>query len=142
MTSRRFVDLDPTLQRTVLRVCLPEPDLAALTSGGDRTRTSALSEPVRRRVRLRRACRADDRLAQRLGDRLDLTHLDTLVLVASLEPHQIEPIVQEWIDAPSGRTLPGLLWGLLSDGRNRVHALGVRLAHEAEAAALGRFVES
>lgn len=138
--SRCFHDLRRPLQTTVLRVCLSEDDLSELGFWDDVRRSPALSPGVLNRSCLRRACMEDPHLARLVTDHLDLKYLDTLVLVASLERAELDAMVRAWCEKPEGRSLPGLLWSLLSDGRKKVHALGVRLQHEAEAIALGRLV--
>ncbi|MEM9379128.1 MAG: hypothetical protein AAGB93_04190 [Planctomycetota bacterium] len=138
--SRCFHDLRRPLQTTVLRVCLSEDDLGELGFWDGVRRSPALSPGVLNRSCLRRACMEDPRLAQVVTDHLDLKYLDTLVLVASLDRAELESMVRAWCEDPVGRALPGLLWSLLSDGRKKVHALGVRLQHEAEAIALDRLV--
>ncbi|MEM6673063.1 MAG: hypothetical protein AAF726_09475 [Planctomycetota bacterium] len=142
MQSRSFQTLSRSLQRCVLRVCLSEDDLRDLGCWDEERRSQTLSQAVLHRTCLQRACREDAKLAQRVTDRLDLMYLDTLVLIASMDSIELERMVTCWVEDPDGRALPALLWALLSDGRNRAHALGLRLRHEAEAIALDSFVQS
>jgi hypothetical protein len=139
-TSRSFQDLCCLTQASLLHVCLTERDLGDLGIQLDLPLQNGFSPAVRCRAHLHKACQRDPATARRLADRLDLSHLDTILLVRSMRDEELEQWVAQWIERPDGRVLPGLLWALCTDPRGRVHALGARLCHESTAVAIRAFV--
>jgi len=133
--SRPIQDLACITQSTLLNVCLSEDDLRALGVWSDAPNGAGFSPSVWCRAILHKSCHRDAACARRVADMLDLHFLDTVVHVRAMEVSEVERTVRLWIERPRGEALPGLLWALCTDGRDEVHALGVRLCHEAVAVA-------
>lgn len=131
LDSRPFQQLGCSIQATLFHACLTADDLRALGAWSDRPGRAGYSPHVWCRASLLRACRRDADLARTVADRLDLQFLDTIVRVRTLDEGDLEETVHLWVERPEPEALPGLLWALVTDPRDEVHALGHRLGHEA-----------
>lgn len=135
MKSRSLADLCCLTQASLFQYCLTEEDLRALGLWQDAPGRTGFSPAVWCRLLLHRACHRSPPTASAVSDLLDLRFLDALVRVRCSEPEALEERVRDWVERPVGCELPGLLWSLCTDPREGVHALGVRLCHEAAAIA-------
>ena len=142
MDSRSVQDLCCTTQSTLFNVCLAEGDLGRLGRWAECPNRLGFSPAVWWRASLHRAGQRDASVARRVTDLLDLRHVDTIVLVRGLPRKQLEQAVDRWLVQPDGEALAGLLWALCTDARPEVHALGVRLCHEAVTVACRELVET
>lgn len=143
MDSRPFLCLDGATRELVLALALDERDWRDLGLEARGRCRCGRSDALWRMQRLHELC-LDERtgLAERLGDRLDLSFADEVARVRFLAPDELAPAIRARIAAPDARGGAALLWALATDGSPCVRALGRWLACELRLAALRRFSAS
>ncbi len=137
--SRPFHALCCLTQAQIIQFCLTTNDLRKLGVWQDEWR-SGFTPHVWSRGHLQRSCNENLGLAQHISDLLDLEFLDVIAHVRTSTVEQAGRLTQCWIEGPFGPALPSILWSLVSDRRDEVHHMGVRLGHEACARAALAFV--
>lgn len=131
MHSRPLQSICCLTQAALFNFCLSESDLEHLGAWDAQPNPHGFSPALWSRALLHRRCSADDALARRVADRLDLAHIETVMLIRVMDADAARGLVDLWVERPCGAVLPGLLWALCSDARGPLSALGTRLGHEA-----------
>ncbi len=137
--SRPLLSLCARIQAILFQVCLTTEDLMALGVWSEVPASTGLSPAVASRLRLHRSARVDPALLERVTDLLDLRFLNSLSMLRSLTPEELEGVVRHWLAEPNGEALPGLLWSLCTDPRDEAARLGAKLGAEAQTLAWEAF---